>query len=372
VLNEIYKNIVIDGTTEDLKIRGYKTPISSENLSNEIDDKTIETLLKTIRKNTSVFSEYFKLKWKINQKKGKKYEFSRYHIYAPYPVKITEKFDFEKSKKIMLELFKGFSEEFYKAANEIIEKKHVHAYPKINKRSGAFCMSLHNKETPFIMLNHTGTLNDLFTLVHEFGHGVHNCLSREQNNLSYEASLPIAETASIFSEMMLADKIMKEAKDDNEKIATIIKLLDDQFATIIRQTYFVLFEIFAHDNIEKGLTKEEMNQEYKKILKEQFGKMKIPPLFEEEWHYIPHIHYSPFYCYSYAWGNLLVLSLFSMYKKEGENFKEKYLSILKAGGSKSPVEMLKEIGIDPTKEEFWQQGFEIIKEEIKELKKLAK
>jgi len=371
VFNELYKNIVLDGTTEDLKIRGFKTPISSQNLSNEIDDRIVETLLKVVRKNVSVFSDYFRLKWKINQKKGPKYEFSRYHIYAPYTVKVTERFDFDKSKNIMLELFSGFSSRFHDAASEILEKRHVHAYPKPNKRSGAFCIGLHNKETPFIMLNHTGTLTDLFTLVHEFGHGVHDSLARKQNNLSYQASIPIAETASIFSEMLLGDKIINDIKDDDEKTAILIKLLDNQFATIIRQAYFVIFEIFAHDSISKGLTREEMNKEYRKLLKEQFGRMKIPSLFDEEWHYVPHIHYSPFYCYSYVWGNLLVLSLFAMYQKEGEKFKDKYLRLLEAGGSKSPVELLKEIGIDPSKEEFWQQGFEVIRKEIEELKRLT-
>jgi oligoendopeptidase F len=372
ILNEIYKNIVLDWSTEGLKIRGHKTPISIRNFANDIDDKIIETLLGVIRKNAKVFQEYFKLKYALNKKKGENYPFSRFHLYAPYANDNEAKYDFEKSKKIMLELFSSFDARFYEAAVEIIEKKNVHAYPKLNKKTGAYCFGLHNRETPFILLNHVGTLRDLFIMMHEFGHGVHYTLAKKQNNLVYDSSLPMSETASIFSEMMLATDLLKKSRNDEEKRSILIKLLDDQFASIIRQAYFVMFEIFAHNSIDRGLTEEELDKEYHQLLKEQFGEMEVPELFDQEWHYIPHIHQSPFYCYAYAWGNLLVLALFAMYREEGEMFKEKYISLLEAGGSKSPVELLKSLGIDPAKEEFWGKGFTIIKDEIKELRKLNK
>jgi len=182
----------------------------------------------------------------------------------------------------------------------------------------------------------------------------------------------MAETASTFGEMILADKLLKETKNVEEKKYILTYLLDNQYATIGRQAYFVIFEKYAHDNIINGISKEDMDNEYLSMLNEQFGNMEVPQEFKHEWNYIPHIHESPFYCYAYSWGNLLVLSLYGQYRKEGKPFVDKYVNMLARGGSKTTSEMLKELGINPDTDEFWKQGFNIIKEEIAELKKLEK
>lgn len=369
-LSEIYKNIVLDWYNEDVKIRNYPKSISSRNLSNELDDKTIDILLNVIRKNNSVFQEYFKLKHSmINKKSKKKFKFSRFNAYAPYSVKLR-RYDYQFSKKYVLETFKQFDSRFYDAATAIFNAKHVHSHPQKNKRGGAFCNMITNKHLPYIMLNHTGDLRDMFTLAHEFGHGIHDVLSMEQSTLLQHAPLPLCETASIFAEMVLADRILKESKDSEEKKFILMNLLDNQYASINRQAYFVIYEIYAHENIVKGSKVEDLDKEYLRLLKEQFGSMEIPELFRNEWNYIPHIHEYPFYCYSYAFGNLLVLALYDMYKKEGKTFIDKYVKLLSYGGSRYPKEMLKDIGVEIESPEFWQRGFDIIQQQVEELKKL--
>jgi len=371
-LSEIYRNIVLDWYNEDVNIRHYPTSISSRNQGNDLDDKTIEVLLSVVRKNNELFQEYFKLKHlMINNglKKDKQFKFSRYHLYSPYNVKLR-KYDYEYSKKYVLETLKQFDMRFYDSAKAIFDAKHVHSHPQKNKRGGAFCSMITNKQLPYILLNHTDDMRDMFTIAHEFGHGIHDVLSIKQPNLLQHAPLPLCETASIFSEMILADRILKESKDKEEKKYILMNLLDNQYASINRQAYFVIFEIFAHENIVKGIEVKDLDKEYLRLLKEQFGAMEVSELFKNEWNYIPHIHETPFYCYAYAFGNLLVLALYDMYRKEGKKFVDKYVKILESGGSRSPKEMLSEIGIDLSSAEFWQRGFNIIKEEIRELEKL--
>ncbi|MBU0666148.1 MAG: M3 family oligoendopeptidase [Nanoarchaeota archaeon] len=370
VLNEIYKNIVLNWDNESLKIRGYKKPISVRNVGNDIPDTVVETLLKVVRKNSEIFSEYFKFKHDLNKKLGAKYDFSRYHLYAPLNIKSKKKYDFNSSLKLVLDTYKKFDSRFYEAAKKIVDEKHIHSHPKTCKKGGAFCFGVDNKLTPYIFLNHTDQVRGLFTMMHEFGHGIHDVFAQKQVNLLCNIPLPIAETASIFGEMILSSRLLLDSKDNDEKSEILVDLLDNQFASITRQSYFVLFEKFAHEKIAGGATKEKLDEEYKLLLKEQFGNMKMPDIFKHEWNYVPHIHNSPFYCYAYSWGNLSVLSLYAIYKKEGKPFLDKYINILSAGGSKSPADLLATVGINPSKEEFWQGGFDIIKEEIEELKKL--
>jgi oligoendopeptidase F len=369
ILSETYKDIVLDWHNEDMNIRNYKTPLSVRNFSNDIADNAVDTMLKVIRNNVGVFRDYFKLKHGIMQKLGK-YPFSRYHLYAPYTLKGT--YDYATSKELVLDTYKKFDTRFYEAGKEFFDKKHIHSHPQKHKRSGAFCYSTSNETIPYLMLNHKDRVDDVFTMIHEMGHGIHHIFSSVQTEFTASAPIPLAETASIFSEMILADRMLRESKNNKEKIGILMKLIDDQYASVVRQAYFVIFEIYAHDKIATGITKEELEQQYYALLKEQFGDMEIPDMFKHEWSYITHIYEYPFYCYGYAWGKLLVLALFDMYKKEGKPFVEKYFRLLSYGGSKSPKDILAELGIDPASEKFWQRGFDIIKEEIEELKKLNK
>lgn len=368
ILTEMYKTIVMDYNNEGVMIRGYKDSMDIRNVANDVTERAVQALLNVVRRNAGVFTDYFKIKHEMN---GKAYPFSRYHLYAPHHCKTERQYGYEESKKMVLDTFKGFDQRFYEAANKMFTQEHVHSHPQKNKRSGAFNFSINTTTTPYMLLNHTGKLRDVFVMAHEAGHGVHGVFSQKQNETNYGYTLPLAETASIFGEMLLSERMLKESTSAEEKKHLLMYLLDNQYASITRQAYFVLFEEAAHKRVQQGATKQELEKTYYELLAEQFKGMQLSEDFSHEWNSIPHIHVSPFYCYAYAWGNLLVLSLYERYRKEGAAFKEKYVRLLSAGGSESPARLLSDImGIDVESEEFWEEGFSIIKEEVESLKAL--
>ena len=185
-------------------------------------------------------------------------------------------------------------------------------------------------------------------------------------------ALPLAETASVFAEMLLNEKLA-EKMSDRERRILLAEKIDDMYATIMRQAYFTLFEVEAHRAIaENNATIDTVAKIYMDNLNEQFGNsIAITPDFQWEWVYIPHFYHTPFYTYAYSFGNLLVLSLYQQYKREGRSFIPKYFKILSAGGSRKPEELLTEAGIDISRQEFWQQGFDYVQEMIEQLKSLG-
>ncbi|RMD58615.1 oligoendopeptidase F [Candidatus Woesearchaeota archaeon] len=365
VLGEVYKSIVNDWRNENVKIRGFESPISVRNKANDIPDKAIEALLSVVRENIGLFREYFKLKANLLNIEN----IDRYDLYMRYE-DVEKEYSFEDSKRLVLETYRDFDDRAYRLAKEIFDKGHVHAFPEKGKRSGAFCWTVTKDIAPYVLLNHVGKLKDAFTMAHELGHGIHGSCVKDQTHFTFHAPLPLAETASIFGEMLLSKKLLSKASDE-EKIAILVHDLDGQYASIARQAYFVLFEIAAHSEIEKGASWERLNELYLENLKEQFAEvMPVPEVFKYEWSYIPHIHHTPFYCYAYAFGNLLVLALYKMYEEQGKAFVDKYFKILSYGGSKAPAKILSEVGIDITDKSFWRQGFEIIRREVDELRRL--
>ena len=363
-LSEIYRSLVMDWGYE-AKLRNYSSPISIRNLSNDISDEAVEALLKVCRKNTGIFKEYFKLKARmIGIAKP-----ARFDLYAPHK-ESKKKFSFDEAKGIVLDTISGFSKEMGSLAKRIFDEHHIHSTISPGKRSGAFCYSVTPQLTPYVLLNFTETINDVSTMAHEIGHGVHTLLARDRSILSFHAPLPLAETASIFSEMLLTKSMLKTA-DHDTKLSILLRQLDHIYASVGRQAFFVLFEQSAHDLIAKGASREDLDKEYLKNLRMQFsGAVRIPKIFRNEWMYIPHIFHTPFYCYAYAFGNLLVLALYKQYEEQGGSFVPKMERILAYGGSKRPADILAEVGIDISKEEFWQSGFDVIKELIDELRKV--
>lgn len=355
VLGELYKHVAGDWHTE-MKLRNYKSPISIRNKVNDLPDEAINALLKSVKKNAKIFQKYFEKKAKLLGIKN-----TRYNLYAPLN-KTKENIPYDEAVKIVLDTFKEFNKDFYFAAKRIVDDKHIHSNIQPNKYTGAYCNSPAPKVTPYILLSYTGDAESVSTLAHELGHGVHAILAENNNSYHYDAPLPICETASIFSELLLAEKMKKE----NPKVAKAILAtqIDGFFASILRQVYFVLFEIEAHNLVEKHASVDELAKVYGKLLKEQFGKMEVPELFNYEWLYIPHIYHTPFYCYAYAFGNLLSLSFYAKYK-ENPKFANKIVEFLAKGGSENPANMIKKTGFK-LDEAFWQSGFDVIKEMIKD------
>ena len=371
ILGEIYRNIIVKWRDEVISMRGYKSPISVRNLENDLDDKTVEVLLRVCRRNARIFQDYFREKARMVGVK----KLRRYDLYAPLSLRNVKrkKFTYGKAVDTVLRTFEDFDPQFRKFAERVFDEQHVDSAIRNGKYSGAFCHTVSPKITPYVLLNFDGKIRDVSTLAHEFGHAIHSMAAADKPIIVSQAPLPLAETASVFAEMLLNDKLAENMSDEERRLL-LAEQIDDMYATIMRQAYFTLFEIEAHHAIaEENVTVDKVSEIYLNNLKEQFGNsLTITPDFRWEWLYISHFCHTPFYCYAYSFGNLLVLSLYQQYKLEGRSsFVPKYLNILSAGGSRKPEELLKESGIDITEEAFWQKGFDLVAKKVQELKGLT-
>lgn len=367
VVGEIYQNIVLNWKDEGIEIRGYKSPISMRNIGNDVDDKTIDSLLSICKKNSPVFQKFFVQKAKMLKMK----KLRRYDLYAPAAANIKEKnYSYNNSVKLVFESLGKFSNKLEEHARKVFNENHIDSEVRQGKRDGAFCSTLTPKITPFVLVNFTGKSRDVFTLAHELGHAIHSQAAQDRSILVQDAPLPLAETASTFSELLLYDNLSDKISDDEKKIMLSEKI-DDLYATILRQSFFTIFEVDVHKQIGDGTTIDEISKTYLQNLKVQFGNsVSLTEDFAIEWSCIPHFYHTPFYCYAYSFGNLLALSLFQRYKKEGKDFVPSYIDILSAGGSKKPEKLLSEHGFDISSPKFWQEGFDYVKKQVDTLASL--
>jgi len=257
-------------------------------------------------------------------------------------------------------------------AKRVFDESHLDSEVRKGKRGGAFCWSVEPSLTPWVLANYNGKPRDVATLAHELGHAIHAMLAGQHTAFTYHSSLPLAETASTFGEMMLVDKLLTEEKDEAVRRDMLFRQVDDAYATIMRQAFFALFERQAHQMVQDNAPVDEISKAYMENLGEQFGDtVEISEEFKWEWVSIPHIFHTPFYVYAYAFGQLLVLSLYQQYQAEGESFKPKYFKILSAGGSEAPEKILKDAGIDIRSAAFWQGGFDVISSLVEQLQSAA-
>jgi len=366
ILGQIYQTLARDWANENIDLRGYKTPIAVRNLHNDIPDNAVDALLEVCETNASVFQRYFDLKsrWlKMDQLR-------RYDIYAPV-AKSDKTYSYQESVEMVLNAFQAFDPRISELAQKILDDDHVDSEIRKGKRSGAFCWSATPGLSPWIQLNFQGTADAVATMAHELGHGIHALLAADHSIFTYHSSLPLAENASTFGEMLLIDRLLSQEDDPAVRRDILFGQVDDSYATIMRQSFFALFEREAHKMIQAGATVDELSDMYLKNLKTQFGKaVELSDEFRWEWVSIPHFYHTPFYVYAYAFGQLLVLSLYQRYKKEGDAFKPGYIKILEAGGSRAPAAILKDSGIDISSKDFWQGGFDVIGGMVKELEGL--
>ncbi len=366
ILGQIYQAIARDWRNENITLRGFKSPVAVRNLANDIPDSVIETLLDVTRQNTKHFQRFFQLK----AKRLGMAKLRRYDIYAPV-AQSDKTYSYDEAAKIVLESFNEFHPKFAGLAQQILDANHIDSEIRKGKMSGAFCATITPDLTPWVLLNYQGRPDDVATMAHELGHGIHSLMAQDHTAFTQHACLPLAETASTFAEMMLVDKLLKEETDEAVRRDLLYRQMDDAFATILRQTYFSMFEQTAHDLIAKGAQVNDIADAYLENLKSEFGDaVEISDEFRWEWVMIPHFYGMPFYVYAYAFGQLLVLSLYKQYQAEGESFKPRYMQILAAGGSIAPVQLLANAGIDVTTAEFWQGGYDVIDEMVTTLENM--
>ncbi|HVS00855.1 MAG TPA: M3 family oligoendopeptidase [Thermoanaerobaculia bacterium] len=363
ILGQVYVHRVRDWHDEFVGLRGYGSPISVRNLDNDIPDRAIEVLLEVARQNAPLFQRYFRLKagWLGMER------LRRYDLYAPLAASDRE-VPYVDAVNSVLETFEDFHPTFSTQIERVFAESHIDSEIRKGKRGGAFCFTVLPRFTPWVLVNYAGRMRDVATLAHELGHAVHSMLAEGHSVLTQHASLPLAETASVFGEMLMTDRLLRDERDPLVRRELLASAVDDVYATVLRQAYFVLFELEAHEAILAGRSVEELSDLYMEKLAEQFGdSVEVAPEFRYEWLSIPHIYQTPFYCYAYSFGQLLVLALYRRYQEQGEAFKPGYLKLLSYGGSARPEAILKEIGIDITDRAFWQGGFDLVKERIDEM-----
>ena len=360
ILGQMYQYIVRDWRSEGVDLRGYASPIALRNLNNDIPDEVVDTLLNVCKDNASLFQRYFalKAKWLGVDK------LRRYDVYAPV-VETAKTYDYQQGADMVLDSYRAFDPHVADLAEEILKARHVDSEVRKGKRGGAFCATAGPDLAPWVLINYQGRPDSVATLAHELGHGVHSLLAADHTALTQKSNLPLAETASTFGEMLLVDHMLAVDPDPEVQRDLLFQQMDDAYATIMRQAYFALFERAAHEKIKTGASVDELCDLYRENLEEQFGdSLDLSEDFRYEWVAIPHIYHTPFYVYAYAFGQLLVLSLYQQYQQEGDSFKPRYLDILKAGGSKAPMQILDDAGVDIRSEAFWQGGFNVLKDAL--------
>ena len=356
ILGQMYQTRVRDWRNENVSLRKYVNPIAARNLDNDIPDDVVDTLLDVAHKNAGVFQRFFKVKARLLGIE----HLRRYDIYAPAS-KSEKKYEFDDAVNMVIESFNQFDPKFGALAKRVFGDNHLDSEVRKGKRGGAFCWTVSPDLTPWVLTNYHGQPEDAATLAHELGHAIHSMLAEHHSVFTQQACLPLAETASTFGEMMLVDRLMAQEGDAIVRRNMLFRQVDDSYATIMRQSYFAMFEKQAHEMIQNNASVDELNAAYMENLKDQFGDaVELSDEFQWEWVSIPHIYHTPFYVYAYAFGQLLVLSLYQQFKAEGESFKPRYTKILEMGGAESPEKILHKAGIDIHSAVFWQGGFDVI------------
>ncbi len=357
VLSSIFNNILLDHKI-DCELRKYADVVLPTHLANEIAPTTVEALMQAVERHYPVAQEYFRLKARLLGLERLK----NTDVYAPIE-SVAESISFAQAQDLIVTAFGRFNEQFAAIALEFFQKRWIDAEVRAGKRGGAFCAALSPEHHPYILCSYTGTGRDVATIAHELGHGIHYSLARRQKLLNYDAPLVLAETASVFAEIVLTRHLLAEAKDQATRRAILCDVLQDIYGTVFRQTALTRFEIAAHAKRQEGiLSPDEIGNLWWNEQAKLFGdSVEMLPISRWGWSYIPHFIHSRFYCYSYSFGELLTLALFQRYLDEGEAFIPTYLQLLESGGSQRPEHALGRLGIDINQPEFWDRGFQVIK-----------
>ena len=367
VLTFVYDTLIQDNLTLD-RLRHYPNPMAQRHLSNEIDGEAVRVMMAVTEQNYGLAHDYFRLKAKLLDLPG----LALYDQYAPVGKEVRP-FPYDQAQQVILDAFEAFDPTFRQTAAEFFAKNWIDAEIRKGKRGGAFCASPSPRLHPYILCNYDDNLRDVMTVAHELGHGLHGCLSRKQNYFNYDTPLTTAETASVFGEMLVFDHLLARQTDPQVQIALLAGKIEDIFATVFRQNMLTRFEELAFAaRKEKRLTPETLGTLWIEANGKYYGDaVDMPDGYRWGWSYIPHFIHSRFYCYSYVFGQLLVLALYRVYKDEGKSFVPKYLALLEAGGSDSPEALLKPLGVNIQDATFWQKGFEETKTLVAKLQQLT-
>lgn len=366
LLTFIFNTLIYDKSVDD-RLRRYEYPEQARNLSNELDQQTVDTVISTCVKNFPLVSRFYRVKREILGLD----KLTHYDRYAPL-FETKEKYTWDQARDIVLTSFAEFSPVIADTGREFFDNNWIDAAPRKGKRGGAFCSYTTPDLHPYILQTYMDKVDDIMTLGHELGHGVHASLARPQGYLNFASALPVAELASTFGEMLVFQNISAKLSLD-DKLALYAEKIDSIFATIFRQAAMFKFEQELHRaRREEGeLTAEEIGDIWQSNIQAMFGdSVELGKDHRNWWMYIGHFISSPFYVYAYSFGELLVMALYSMYKEQGEAFVPKFVELLKTGGACSPEELLARVGIDIKDPEFWQGGVNVVAGLVSDFEKL--
>ncbi len=365
ITNTLSKDLQIENS-----LRGFKDCDSSRHLSNQVEPEDVECLATTVKKNYKNLSHRY-YKYKAGVFKVKKLNY--WDRNAPYPEQEKNNVDWETAKKIVLRAYSDFDTQIANIVELFFKNSWIHAPVLSGKTSGAFSHPTVPSCHPYILLNYQNKVRDVMTLAHELGHGVHQYLANEKGLLLSNTPLTLAETASVFGEMLTFKSILKTTKSVKQRKMVLRSKIEDMLNTVVRQIAFYEFEKELHLKRADGeLSVDTINNIWLKTQKESLGdSIKIFGDYKYFWAYIPHFIHSPFYVYAYAFGDCLVNSLYAKYEENYPNFNKKYIKLLKAGGSQNYSDLLKVFNLNPKDLDFWQSGLNIIKKLIDDLEQLG-
>jgi oligoendopeptidase F len=357
---------------EDEK-RQFKKPISSRNVSNQVEDEVVDALIATVQKNYKNLSHKY-YAWKAKQFGKKTLDY--WDRNAPLPSAGDKRIEWADGVKLVREAYHAFSPELAKVGDKFFDNAWIDVPVRPGKSPGAFAHPTVPSAHPYLLLNYLGKTRDVMTLAHELGHGVHQVLSAGQGALMADTPLTLAETASVFGEMLTFQEILNRESDKKRRQLLIAAKIEDMLNTVVRQIAFCEFERMVHDERRFGeLSVDRLGEIWMQVSRASLGPaITLHPEYRNYWMYIPHFIHSPFYVYAYAFGDCLVNSLYGVYLKEkkagkADAFAKKYLAMLKAGGTLRHKELLKPFGLDASKPDFWQAGLDVIAGYIGQLEK---
>jgi len=361
ILNTIAK----EGDIDDRQ-RKFKSPIASRNLENQVEDEVVEALAHAVRSEyKNLAHRYYKLKAKwLGVKK-----LDHWDRNAPLPFAADRKIPWREAKQDVLAAYGGFHPDMERIAAKFFDGNWIDAAPRAGKDSGAFSASTVPEVHPYILMNYRGTVDDVMTLAHELGHGIHQTLAAPQGHLMCDTPLTLAETASVFGEMLAFRSFLKRETNPKTRAAVIAEKVEDMLNTVVRQIAFHTFETGVHAARKEGeLTPDQIGEIWMKAMQESLGPaFSFTPGYRHFWTYVSHFYQSPFYVYAYAFGDCLVNALYAVYQDSEKGFADKYLELLKAGGTKRYDALLAPFGLDARDKRFWKKGLSVISGLIDEL-----
>jgi oligoendopeptidase F len=364
----IYNTLVYDKSVED-RLRHYPNWLASRNLANEASDESVMALIKAVRARYDIPQRWYALKAKLLGID----RLADYDRSAPV-LSGDVIFSYGQSRELVLDTYSEFSPTAGQIAARFFDDRWIDAPPRPHKRGGAFCSYTVPSAHPYVLLNYTARRRDVLTMAHELGHGLHAALAQPQGIFHQSTPLTLAETASVFGETLVFERLLREAPDDEQRLSLLADRIDGAIATVFRQMAMNRYEHLAHTGrrSEGELSADRLSELWTETQAELFGdSVEMTEGYRLWWSYIPHFINTPGYVYAYAYGQLLALSAYGRYREEGESFVPRYLELLASGGSKSPEELAEIVGIDLADPGFWDAGLALIEEQLAEAERLA-